>query len=189
MKTELEKNEKELKKAMLLIVFGFLIMVLSALLPFATANEEYRAYLQKNADMWEIKEVGLTKGDSIDISIAEYIRMYSYAAGKGVGEEIAITFLVLIGIVIFMGILCVEGAVHKHPKGVIVADIISSIVYAVMAMDFVGRGVIGESRYKFGFGVYVYGVAIIVILMGAILMIRAGKQVKNGGEIGEDDIE
>lgn len=178
MLTELEKNEKELKNASLLVVFGFLIMVLSMLLPFATANEDYyRSYLEKNADSWEIKEVGITKGDAIDISVMEYIKTYAYAASQGVGEEIAMTFLVLIGIVLFMGIICAEGAIHKSPKGVIVADIIGGIVYVIMAMDFVGRGVIGGSKYKFGYGIYVYGVAFVVILFGAIIMIRTKKRM------------
>lgn len=186
MATDVEKKEKESKKASQLIIFGFLVMVLSILLPFASANEDYyKSYLERNADSWEVEEVGLTKGDAIDVSLVEYIRVYSYAASNGVGEEIAVTFLVLIGFVLLMGIVCVEGAIHKKSKGVIVANIIGSIVYVVMAMDFVSRGVIGGSKYKFGFGVYVYGVAVVVILLGAILMMRAEKMVINNEDGGD----
>ena len=174
MKTEIEKNNKELKNASLLVVFGFLIMVLSMLLPFATAKEGYRDYLKTYAHEWE--KAGMDKEDVMDVSLVEYIRVYTYAISMGVGEEIAMAFLVLVGIVFIMGIICVEGAVHKKPKGVIAADIIGALVYVFMCMDFVGRNVIGGDKYEFGYGIYVYGVAAIVIFLGAVIMIRTKKK-------------
>lgn len=79
---------KMMRYPVLITIIGAILMLLMLLLPYASATDDYEERLMKYEDEMYVEEIGMTNADAVDISLLEFVRMYSEAASQGMHKEI-----------------------------------------------------------------------------------------------------
>ncbi len=177
MKTD---NRKKLTICFVALLAVTVLMTLSVLLPYGSAEKEYRESLLDNADYVIDKDLNLTAGDMVDISMVTYARVYSSASSKIFGNAgIGIIYVIFVAAIGGFSLLCVLFALLKKPIPIIIFDILSFAAFMIQRWDYVDRRVIPSSKYDWGIGYYLFIVAAILAFALSIVMIIIKKKIKN----------
>ena len=89
---------KFMRYPVLITIIGAILMLLMLLLPYASATDDYEERLMKYEDVMYVEEIGMTNADIVDISLLEFLRIYSEAASQDMHKEISIACIVIISI-------------------------------------------------------------------------------------------
>ena len=160
-----------------LITLSAAILVATAFfLPMATANADYTAYLEKNAEEFNVEEIEMTNKNAVHVSMYEFAKMY-----WGVYSVVAKTFSTVVTAVIgatgFFSLITLLFAVLKKPIPVIAFNTFTLGAYYLMTWDFKDRGVMPNSHYDWGIAYYLYYIGIAAVFAGAVwLLITKIKQ-------------
>lgn len=158
-------------------LIGSLMLILTLFLPFASAKDEYKEYLQEYSDKMYAEEINMTNGEAVHISLFEYGRMYAAAADLGMAESIAIACLVIISAFALFAILTTLFSVLKKPIAAIIFDLLAFGVFLLIKWDFRDRGVLPSNRYDWGIAEFICYIGIAVVIVGSILLLIA--KIKN----------
>lgn len=167
---------KDLKNKLLIpfivTVIGTLLMVVTVFLPYATAIDDHAENIKENPDAVVYEELDMTAQDMMNISMVEYANVYSNLADQLFGDpSYGIFYVVLVALIGGFALLAAFFAFLKKPIAVIIFSVLSFGVFSLQNWDYTDRGVIPSSSYDWGTGYYVFYVAAVVTLVGAIWLL------------------
>mgnify|MGYP004677142593 CR=1 FL=1 len=82
--------------AFIAMLIGSAILLLTLFMPFASATDEYKEALEKFSDSMYMEELNMTNKEAINISLFEFIRIYSSETGKEISNDLSIVYVVVI---------------------------------------------------------------------------------------------
>lgn len=172
-------NRKFLSKAA--SFFGLIIMLLCFFLPYATATKENHEYYEAYPDSMFIDEIEMTNADAVNISLFEYFKIYKHIFNVETNDAqlIATICLVLISAAFILTLISLLFTFLKKPVAIIIFNLLNIGVFYANAWDHLDRKVIENSNYNFGIGYYIYYIAAVIVLAGAICMLIISKKEKN----------
>ena len=173
-KTKISKfGNKSLKLLfpLLVTVLGSILLITTVFLPFASATDNHKEYLEKYSDTLYVEEFDMTKEDAIDISLFEFLRMYSILAEKGIHKSISIACVVIISIFAGFSLLTLIFSVFKKAIPTLIFSLLSYAAFYIIKWDFKDRGVIPSNDYNWGVAEIVCYVGVIVAIIGAIALL------------------
>ena len=88
--------------AFIAMLIGSAILLLTLFMPFASATDEYKEALEKFSDSMYIEELNMTNEEAINISLFEFIRIYSSETGKEISNDLSIVYVVVIAALLFL---------------------------------------------------------------------------------------
>jgi hypothetical protein len=100
-----------------------------------------------------------------------------FAGNEG---NIYIIIVAAIGIFALIGLIC---AIFKKAIPTIVFTILSFLVFAFLSFDFYHRGEIPNENYNWGLGYYIFYVATILAIIGAVWMLIVKHKAKNENKL------
>ena len=165
------KNRK-LLVPFLIALIATILMAACLLLPFGSATDDHAEKLQKYPDTVLYSNLNMTAGDMVDMSIIEYAGIYNGLAQEIFGNAshgtIYVVFAALIG---GFALLAALFTILRKPIGILIFSILSFVVFMLWSRDFTDRGVIPSSTYDWGIGYYLFYIATVAALFGAIWML------------------
>lgn len=162
-----------------IMLLGALLLLGTLLLPYASASQEQRDYLNEYSEKEYVKEVGMTNRDAVDISLVEFLKIYKNALQQGIHKETSITCIVIIVIFLVLTLLTLLFTLLKKPIASIIFVSLSLGVFRIIHFDFEDRGVIPSSSYDWGMANYVAYIGGVVLIVAAIWMIVEKIRIKH----------
>ena len=160
--------KKRIRLPFWLTFLGAVLLLLSMLLPYASARDDYREYLLDHKDEMNIEEVDMTNSDAVHISLKEFIRIYLETAKEGIQRETGIATVTVIAVYGVFALLTLLLAVLKKPVGTVIFDLLAMAAFGVIRFDFKDRRVLPSDLYGWGItNVLVYAAGVLV-LVGAV---------------------
>lgn len=157
------------KYSFLAVLIGALMLAATIFLPFATATEDYEERLEEYSDEMYVEEINMTNEDAINISLFEFVRIYSVAAEMGMSESVAIACTILIAAFGVFAVLTLLFSLLKKPLATIIFNLLAFAAFSITKWDFEDRGVLPSSSYDWGMAQYICYVGAIVVLVGAAI--------------------
>ena len=74
----------------IITLIGAILMLVMLLLPYASANSEHKDYLIEYSDDMYVQEIGMTNSEAVNISLVEFVRIYSEAINEDMNKETSI---------------------------------------------------------------------------------------------------
>ena len=141
-------------------------------MPFASATDEYKEALEKFSDSMYIEELNMTNEEAINISLFEFIRIYSSETGKEISNDLSIVYVVVvIAAFAVFALLTLLFSILRKSIPVIVFNILTFAVLRLIIWDFEDRGVISNSRYDWGIAQYIGYIGIAIVMVGAVALL------------------
>ncbi len=162
---QIEKNQLI---PFILALLGSLLMIITLFLPFSTATDDFKAEINKNPDFIIYEDIDLKASDVVNRSMVDYARVYSALSNRLFATNEGTIY---VGIVAAIGIFALIGLISsafRKATPTIIFTILSFLVFAFLSFDFYHRGEIPNESYNWGFGYYIFYVATIITLIGAI---------------------
>lgn len=148
-------------------IVGNVLMLLCVFLPYASAAKDspYREYADEMVD-------GVRAGELADPSMFKFVTLYNKLKDQtSNGSEIATIVMVLVAAIAIMAIIALIFACVSKGVPALVFSIIGFLLFLVLNWDFSDRGVVPTDDYSWGFGYYLFYVAALAAVVGAIWMI------------------
>ena len=170
-------NDIKMTNNKLLIPFvvtliGAVFMFITIFLPYGTANEEQAEKFRTYPDEIVYEEVDMTSKDMINISMVEYANVYGNLSEQIWGDtSYGIFYIALVALIGVFSLLSVLFSVLKKPIAVAIFSLLAFGVFCIQNFDYTDRGVIPSSTYEWGAAYYVFYIAFVVALVGAIWML------------------
>jgi len=155
----------------LAVLIGSIMLVITLLLPFASANNEREEWLKEHPDSMYVEEIGMTNKESVNISMLEFGRIYKAASEMEEFKLVGIICLVLISAFALFVALTALFAILKKPIAIMIFDALSFAVFCMLKWDFKDRGVIPSSSYDWGIAQYFCYLGVIVAFAGAVMLL------------------
>ena len=159
--------------AFIAMLIGSAILLLTLFMPFASATDEYKEALEKFSDSMYIEELNMTNKEAINISLFEFIRIYSSETGKEISNDLSIVYVVVIAAFAVFALLF---SILRKSIPVIVFNILTFAVLRLIIWDFEDRGVISNSRYDWGIAQYIGYIGIAIVMVGAVALLVVKKK-------------
>ncbi len=176
------KETKKWLSPRLITVLGAILMLLMVFLPFASAEKEYKERLKKYEDKYYVKEIELTNGEAVHLSLVEFMRVYIHIAGEEGADttsgQIGILCVVLISMYGVFALLTLVMALCRKPIGTILFNLLTMGVLWLIQFDFKERRIIPSNRYHGGIAYYLVYVVGVVIIVGAVWMLAEKRKAK-----------
>ena len=137
----------------------------------ASATDEYKEALEKFSDSMYIEELNMTNEEAINISLFEFIRIYSSETGKEISNDLSIVYVVVIAAFAVFALLTLLFSILRKSIPVIVFNILTFAVLRLIIWDFEDRGVISNSRYDWGIAQYIGYIGIAIVMVGAVALL------------------
>ena len=158
-------------KIFIAMLIGSAILLLTLFMPFASATDEYKEALEKFSDSMYIEELNMTNEEAINISLFEFIRIYSSETGKEISNDLSIVYVVVIAAFAVFALLTLLFSILRKSIPVIVFNILTFAVLRLIIWDFEDRGVISNSRYDWGIAQYIGYIGIAIVMVGAVALL------------------
>ena len=156
------------------VIFSIL-MIVCLFLPFATATEEYAEMLDEYSDVGTY--FGVDAEDLENISLYNFYELY-----QDVDEYVSDDYSVLYcGLIIATGVLAVITLIFSIAKKAIptiIFSVLSLGLFRLQCWDYADRGVVPSDNYDLGIGCYLFYIASVVVLVGAIWLLICKKKEK-----------
>lgn len=170
---------------------GAVLMAISIFLPYSSATKEYAENLNAYPDVVIYEDLDMTAKDIVDMSMVEYATVYSELSeelwGDASNGAIYVTLVVLIG---GFALLTALFAALKKPIATAIFGLLSFGVFSLQNVDYTDRGVVPSSSYEWGFGYYLFFIAIALVVVGSIWMLVSkirNKRENAGVEVVRND--
>lgn len=163
-------NDKKTFVIRVVLIFSAFLLLISMLLPYATAKADFKEDLEQYGERIVDKDTGFTGNDLININIFEFITIHTHdtsydGSGLIVGLLIAIIVLTIITIALIglkKDILCT------------ISSIIIFLLVLLVNFDFSDRGVVGYN-YEWSISHLFYIILPIITTVGSITLKILGK--------------
>ncbi|MDD7267702.1 MAG: hypothetical protein SPL15_00535 [Lachnospiraceae bacterium] len=170
--TEIKKKpEKKLLYPFWAMLLGSIMLVMTALMPMATASTEFREYLEANPNTVSDKLLDMPNKETINLSLIKLGKIYTKAMKIERVKAESITYLVIITVFIFFSLLSLLLSWLKKPIGTIVSGLLALATFILLKAEFTFRGIIPNNRYVWGFAPPIIYISIAATLAGAVILI------------------
>lgn len=165
--------------AQIIIIVFTIVALLAFFLPYISATDDFRAYINKHADEKVYSTVDLTIGDMADMSLFTYGHVY-FQGGEEVlhSKESGIFYGVLIFSVAGFALLVLLAAWGKKPILTLILDFLMASAFYLINWDFVDRGIMPDSRRAWAISYNLYYPLAAIIAICAIWMIIEKRRAK-----------
>lgn len=175
---EIEKNKQLDTIAVVVTIVAAALLVAAFFLPYAAGTQEFRDGLSSMSLNPYSKTLGMSNEDLADISLFEYVRIYSSSSELGMSETFSMLYTALTAAAGVLGVLTLLFALLRKPIPVVVFSVLTVALSLLLNWDFEDRGVIPSTSYDWGIARWVYLVAGIAAVMLAIWQIVLRRQPK-----------
>lgn len=134
----------------IITLIGAILMLVMLLLPYASANSEHKDYLIEYSDDMYVQEIGMTNSEAVNISLVEFVRIYSEAINEDMNKETSIVCIAIIAIFAVFALITIILTLLKKPIGIIISDLLALVIFSIIHFDFKDRGVITNRSYDLG---------------------------------------
>ena len=125
------------------------------------------------------EEIEMAAGEVVNISMVEYASLYSKMSEQLFGNSgFGVFYAVLVVLIGLFAALTVVFSVIKKPIPVIVFSVLSFAVFSIQNWDYTDRGVIPSDSYNWGLAYYIFYVAFVLLIGGAVWLIVAKAKSK-----------
>lgn len=169
---EVNDAQAKMRIPFIMTVILALLLAVTVFLPYAEATEEERENLMDAPDEIYISEIGMTRKEAVNLSLAEYGRVYMETAREGIHKGVSIACVTVILMFFGFSLLTLILALFKKPVGVMISDILALLVFRVIHFDFEDRGVIPSYAYDWGAAIpYAWVMGILVLGLAVWLLV------------------
>ena len=180
---DIEKQKKRLFIPFFIMLLGSFLLIAVLFVPFASATEDHRLYLQEHPNGVYAEEIGMTNKEAITLSLVEFGEIYAKTVELGMSKEISITCLVIISVYALLVILTTIFSVLKKPIVSLIFNVLSLGVFRVIMWDFDDRGVILNSSYDWGMARYFCYVGVAAVFIGGVYLLITKIKLKKEREL------
>lgn len=174
-----ENNGQMRTIASVATIVAALLLAVSFFLPYASGTQEFREGLSSMSANPYSETLGMSNEDLADISLFEYVRIYSASGELGMGDTFAAVYVPLTVAPAVLGVLTLLFAALRKPIPSVVFSVFTVALTFLLNWDFEDRGVIPSSSYDWGIARWVYlaaGVAVIACAVWQIVLRKQSKQ-------------
>ena len=171
-----ENNGQMRTIASVATIVAALLLVAAFFLPYASGTQEFREGLSSMTANPYSETLGMSNEDLADISLFEYVRIYSASGELGMGDAFAAVYVPLTVAPVVLGVLTLLFAALRKPIPSVVFSVLTVALTFLLNWDFEDRGVIPSSNYDWGIARWVYLVAGIAVIACAVWQIVLRKQ-------------
>lgn len=173
-----EKNGQLKTVAVVVTIVAAALLVAAFFLPYAAGVDEYREALGQMSDNPYSEVLGMSNDDLADLSLFEYVRIYSAAGELGIGETFAAVYVPFTVAPAVLGVLTLLFAALRKPIPATVFSALTVAMVSFLNWDFEDRSVIPSDMYDWGVARWVYLIAGIAVIACAIWQIVLRKRAK-----------
>ena len=174
-----ENNGQMRTIASVATIAAALLLVVAFFLPYAAGTQEFREGLNSMSVNPYSETLGMSNEDLADISLFEYVRIYSASGDLGMGHAFAALYVPLRVPPALLGVLTLVFAALRKPIPSVVFSMLTVALTLLLNWDFEDRGVIPSSNYDWGIARWVYlaaGIAVIACAVWQIVLRRQSRQ-------------
>lgn len=163
----------------IIVILAAVCAIAAFFLPYISATDEYRTYLNSRASERPFDSVDITVGQMADMSLFMYAKTYFQG-----GEEFfrsqgdGIFYGVLLSSIACFGLLILLAALGKKPILILIFDILMAVAFYAVNWDFVDRRIMPDSNRIWGISHGLYYPIAVIIAIAAIWMFVAKRQMK-----------
>ncbi len=171
---QIENSKKRLNVAAIPMFVALVlaaVMIVSVFLPYATATERHAERLEEYSDYYSVDELDMTGKDMINMSMAEFARMYGTMSEEMFGSSWGIFYVTIVILIAGFCICTLIFAALKKPIGVIIFNVLATLVFMLQNFDYKDRGIIPGDNYNWGIAYYAFAVCSAIIIVCAIAAI------------------
>ena len=150
--TETDGKKKIIVVSFLAMLIGSIMLIITLFVPFASATDDHREYLEKYANTVSIEELDITNEQLLDVSLFKFARIYSALSGMEISRDISISCIAMISVFAFFALL-------------------TFVVFRIIQWDFGDRGVISNSKYDGGIALYIGYIGVVIVMAGAVTLL------------------
>lgn len=155
-------------------VAGNALMLLCIFLPYASAGKDspYRIHADETLD-------GIRAGELADPSMLKFLTFHNKLKGTvKSGSAIATIVTILVAVIAVAALLSIMFACLSKGIPALIFSLISFGAFLAMNWDFTDRGVVPSDEFSWGFGYYLFFVATLAAVVGAVWLIIAKHRSK-----------
>ena len=156
--TETDGKKKIIVVSFLAMLIGSIMLIITLFVPFASATDDHREYLEKYANTVSIEELDIT-------------RIYSALSGMEISRDISISCIAMISVFAFFALLTLLFSILRKAIPVIIFDLLTFVVFRIIQWDFEDRGVISNSKYDGGIALYIGYIGVVIVMAGAVTLL------------------
>lgn len=164
---------KSFSKAVLIMLIGSLLLIATLFMPFASAKDDHKEYLQEYLDEMFSVEYDMTNEEAINISLFDFGKLYTQT-----GDSTDIIYVLIIAAFAVFAILTLLFSLLRKPVATIIFTLLSFGIFRIIIWDFTDRGVISSIYYDLGIAQYFCYVGAVIVLIGAIYLLRMKRKLK-----------
>ena len=164
--TETDGKKKIIVVSFLAMLIGSIMLIITLFVPFASATDDHREYLEKYANTVSIEELDITNEQLLDVSLFKFARIYSALSG-----DISISCIAMISVFAFFALLTLLFSILRKAIPVIIFDLLTFVVFRIIQWDFEDRGVISNSKYDGGIALYIGYIGVVIVMAGAVTLL------------------
>ena len=181
--TETDGKKKIIVVSFLAMLIGSIMLIITLFVPFASATDDHREYLEKYANTVSIEELDITNEQLLDVSLFKFARIYSALSGMEISRDISISCIAMISVFLIMGLsseisvfaffalLTLLFSILRKAIPVIIFDLLTFVVFRIIQWDFEDRGVISNSKYDGGIALYIGYIGVVIVMAGAVTLL------------------
>ena len=171
-------NEK-LSLPRIIAMIAALCAIVAFFLPYISATEDYRAYMEFQADEKPIEGTNITVRAMMDMSLFEYATTY-FQGGEAIFHSSGSgTFYgILISLIVGFALLAFLAAWRKRPILTLILDLLMGGTFYLVNWDFVDRGIMPDSDRVWAIAYYLYYPLVAIIAVSAIWMLVVKHRMK-----------
>lgn len=168
---KLKPIEKNQLIPFILALLGSLLMIITLFLPFSTATDDFKAEINKNPDAFVYEAIDLKAKDVVNRSMVDYASVFSAMSNRLFYSNEGYIYVGIVAAIGIFALIALISSVFRKAIPTIVFSILSFLVFAFLSFDFYYRGEIPNESYNWGFGYYMFYIATVITLVGAIWLV------------------
>ena len=175
----IEQNKKTFTIPFAITLIFSILLVVCLFLPYSTATESYAELLNSYSDTVIYEEIDMNAKDVVNVSLFEYYKIYTNVGAEFFGSASFASFYA--GLIVVIGafsLLTLLFSVLKKSIPTIVFSVLSFATFYIQCWDYSDRGVVPSENYDLGIGCYLFYIASIAVLVGAIWLLICKKNEK-----------
>lgn len=173
----MEKIQKDTIKQKTLLPFvialvSALLMLLCVFLPYSAATEERAEWIDKYPDTVVLEETNLTAADMKHISMAKYAHIY-FTMSEELWHDstVGILYIVLVALIGGGVVVAAVFVLGRKPIGCMIFGGLACVVFHLLNLDFIDRGVIPSDSYDWGIAHTLFPIAAVIMIASALWML------------------
>ena len=157
--TETDGKKKIIVVSFLAMLIGSIMLIITLFVPFASATDDHREYLEKYANTVSIEELDITNEQLLDVSLFKFARIYSALSGMEISRDISISCIAMISVFAFFALLTLLFSILRKAIPVIIFDLLTFVVFRIIQWD------------DGGIALYIGYIGVVIVMAGAVTLL------------------